>query len=104
MTRPPGPVRLCRGCGRHRPHWGRGLCRACWDADRRARFGRYEPNTGNPGGRGIPTAPDAVASRIEEYAYIRPHTRNRREAAARVGISYRTASRYEARLKEASNA
>jgi primosomal protein N' len=89
----------CERCKRDRPHVAFGLCGSCY----RRRWPRCDSPTGNPGGRGVSRAPDEVASRIEDYALLRSdRSVTRAEAARRVGISYKTAERYDRRLNEES--
>lgn len=101
MTRTPGPIRTCARCRRDRPHWAKNRCRSCYTHLLRSKAGRYDALTGNPGGRGVSTTADAIESRVEDYALLRSDRAvSRAEAARRVGISYRTALRYDQRLKD----
>lgn len=97
------PIRTCRRCRKDKPHEAHGCCHSCYQIERREVSGPYGGRTGNPHGRGHSRTPDAVASRLDGYALIRPTVATRREAAQRLGISYRTASRYEALLNEKSD-
>lgn len=92
------PSRICKRCGKDKPHEAHGLCKSC--------YGRRYPRQDAP--NGVSTqhhsrTPDAVASRIEDYALIRPTVADHREAALRLGVSYRTILRYNRRLEEESN-
>jgi hypothetical protein len=78
---------FCDSCGNTGGHRGYGWCTACyfrWD-----RAGR--PDAGPPPRRN---------GRYEEYAELtRDQHYTLRNAAARMGVSTRTAERYEARLR-----
>ncbi|TDD32467.1 hypothetical protein E1287_22530 [Actinomadura sp. KC06] len=88
-------------CRKVKPHHARGECLGCY----RKRYPKCDAPIGNPGGKGQSRDPGAVASRVEDYAFVRSdRSVSRAEAAARVGISYRTAMRYDQRLNETSNA
>jgi hypothetical protein len=78
------PVAECACCGRVRLIRGRGLCAGCTWSRR---------NDGTIGEWGW-----TRADRLAEYAALRG-TLTRREAAARLGVSVRTADRYEAALR-----
>jgi hypothetical protein len=41
------------------------------------------------------------ADRIEDYAWLRRHGASRAEAAHRIGVTHRTAERYDAHLRQA---
>ncbi|MEV0660152.1 hypothetical protein ACIBI3_02235 [Actinomadura luteofluorescens] len=95
------PARTCRDCGRNRPNHGRGLCRGCWLRQWRATNGRYDVATGTGmGGPGIPKTAADIAARLEDYAFLRALNVRRLDIAARLGVSYRTLNRYDARLRQ----
>lgn len=79
------PVAECASCGVVKPVKRRGLCRAC--ESRHVRDG----SIGQYGW--------VKADRMAEYASLRPGL-SVPEAAARAGVSVRTASRYEAELRD----
>ena len=77
----------CDSCGEEKPHQAHGWCDPCWK--RWIYFGR--PDSGPPPRR---------TGRWEEYAELtREHGYSLKNAAARMGISERTAQRHEARLR-----
>lgn len=83
------PIIFCDSCGNTAPRGGFDWCIPCYN--RWARAGR--PDTGPPPRRN---------GRYEEYAELtREQHYTLRNAAARMGISERTAWRYEARLRAA---
>lgn len=88
--------RLCSRCGRVRPHGGLGLCEGCYSYARRP----YVPTGAGMGGPGVLRDTSAVAGRLQDYAEIRSRHYTIGQAAARLGISIRTADRYEARLRQ----
>lgn len=65
------------------------------------RRGDAETRTGTGrGGRGTAKTAAAVSARVEDYLELtRRHGLTRIEAACRMGITYRTATRYEAILR-----
>jgi DNA-binding XRE family transcriptional regulator len=82
---------VCAPCGRLRRPYGRGWCRACFR--RWARAGR--PASGPPPSR---------SGRWEEYEELtREMGHTPRQAAERMGITDRTARRYETRIANALN-
>ncbi|WP_162794726.1 hypothetical protein [Nonomuraea lactucae] len=80
----------CWCCGEPGIHGGRGLRRACYSRYLRAgTLDQFPPlKTGLP-----------CLWRLEEYAELRNRRISVRVAAERIGVSKRTAERYEARLK-----
>jgi len=83
----PRVMAACADCGQVRPIIARRLCRTwCYDRNRRAgTLGRY---------------PTGLAVRLEEYAGLRAAHWGVLEICAALGISLRTARRYDARLRE----
>jgi hypothetical protein len=59
----------------------------------------YRATGTGPGGRGVPKDAVVVAGRIEDYAELRGRGLTVAQAAERLGISDRTGTRYEARLR-----
>ena len=57
------------------------------------------PTGAGRGGPGRPKDPETVAGRLEDYAELRHQGHTRLHAIERLGLSYRTAMRYEARLR-----
>ena len=95
------PNRTCNDCGRNRPHCGLGLCRGCWIRQWRATHGRYDTPTGTgPGGPGIAKSANDIAARLEDYQELKAQNIKRLDIATRLGVSYRTLHRYEARLRQ----
>ena len=78
----------CDSCGQEKEHWGHGWCHACWNLWDRA--GR--PDTGPP--------PKRYGRYGEYFELTREHHYTLANAAARMGVSHRTAQRYEARLRK----
>jgi hypothetical protein len=77
----------CDSCGRKKEHQAHGWCKACW--------GRWER-----GGRPAAGPPPSRYGRREEYFELtRDQNYTLKNAAARMGISPRTAQRFEARLR-----
>jgi hypothetical protein len=89
----------CVSCGRRGKNRGHRKCSACYNSDTRA---ASRPWTGpGPHGRGVSKGAVIIAGRIEDYAELtREQYYTLPNAAARMGISERTAWRYEARLRE----
>jgi hypothetical protein len=82
------PVAECARCGQRKPIRARGLCGAC---SQRSRLDGTISDYGY-----------TRALRLADYAWLRLEAGcTLREAAARVGVSERTALRYEAALREA---
>ncbi len=81
------PVAECASCGRLKPIRRRGLCRGCEN--------RHERD------ETITEYGQSKADRIAEYKRLRLSLRLP-AAAARTGVSTRTAQRYEAVLREAA--
>lgn len=100
MKRYVRPVRKCRRCRKDKPHEAHGYCHSCYQIERRKDSGPYGGRTGNPYGRGHSRTPDAVESRVDDYRLLRSAGVKRAEAARRTGISYRTAERYDQRIKD----
>lgn len=91
------PIRNCGHCHQDRPHEAHGLCKTCYS---RRRYPRTDAPNGNSTQRHSRSR-DAVESRVDDYRLLRTDPRvSRAEAARRVGISYRTAERYDQRLKD----
>jgi len=84
------PVAECASCERVRPIFGRGLCNAC-------RWKRRDDGTIGEYGY-------VKADRIADYARLRGSGYGVYEAAERIGVSRRTAERYEASLRDAGEA
>jgi hypothetical protein len=78
---------LCSNCGNHRRHYARHWCGACW----RRWNAAGQPASGPP--------PSPYRRWDEYYELTQEMGHSRRQAAARMGISVRTALRYEARLR-----
>jgi hypothetical protein len=90
LERPSGKrmaISWCASCGLVRAIVARGLCDAC---HRRHRWDGTLEDFGY-----------TRASRIEDYAFLRAGGQSAEAARARVGVSERTALRYEAALREA---
>lgn len=82
-------VITCDSCGEEKEHHARGWCASCWK--------RWDYS-----GRPESGPPPRKNGRWEEYAELtREQHYTLREAAIRMGISHRTAQRYEAWLLEA---
>lgn len=92
------PIRYCQRCRRHRPYRAKGLCGHCYTYTRRP----YQPTGVGRGGPGVPKSAEVLESRLEEFAELRARHYTTVQAAARIGISVRTAERYAARLKAAA--
>lgn len=88
--------RLCGRCKRVRPHVARDLCVSCYHYVRRP----YVPTGAGMGGPGVLRDACSLAGRLEDYAEIRARHYTIGQAAKRLGVSVRTADRYEARLRE----
>src|SRR4051794_5745345 len=100
----------CAACRRRRPHFGRRWCSSCYQRWWRA----GKPDGGPPPMRAssakqIAAAHAAAAlaraayaarraGRIEDYTWLRGQGASRTEAARRVGVTIRTAQRYDAHL------
>ncbi|WP_289009372.1 hypothetical protein [uncultured Thermomonospora sp.] len=82
----PGPIRVCAECGREREHEAHGLCRTCYT--------RWRRRAALAAGR-VPR----IAARVQDYAEVRSLGETRETACARLGISVRTAVRYEGLLR-----
>jgi hypothetical protein len=78
----------CDRCGYNKPHHARGWCHACWDRWDRA----GQPPEGPP--------PRRTGRYGEYFELTREHHYSLKNAAARMGVSERTAQRYETRLKQ----
>ena len=80
----------CTSCENYRRHYGRRWCKACWK--------RWDA-----AGRPKAGPPPSPYRRWDEYAELtREMGHTLRQAAGRMGVSVRTAQRYEARLKIAT--
>lgn len=91
VTRPSGeryPVAECARCGLQKPVRGRGLCFGC--RSRSVRDGT------------ISEYGYTRADRLADYVKLRRGGLGPARAAARIGVTERTAHRYEAALREAS--
>lgn len=83
-------VAECARCGRVRPLLGRGLCNPCrWMSRRNGTILDYGY---------------VKADRVADYARLRGLGYELEDAAVRVGVSKRTAERYEAQLRDAGMA
>lgn len=84
---------MCACCGEMRSHVGRSLCNACWKRHDKAgtldEFPRLRTWTSTLG-------------RIADYAELRERRMPIRAAAELLGVTSRTAERYEARIKAAT--
>ena len=89
----------CHGCGAPRPAdaWAKGwrgpYCNPCdhrWLYHGRPEGGPPPPRHASPGSR---------AGRLEDYAELRAQGKTLLEAAKRVGVSKRTAEKYQAALR-----
>lgn len=76
---------VCADCGRVREHEARRRCRACYHRHRRRELAAAH----------VPV----IAQRVGDYAWLCAQGETRDAACARLGISRRTAWRYEARLR-----
>ena len=94
----------CVCCGTEGPHIGRGLIQRCHN--RHALAGRLEEFPLNPGSanaslqRGQETRLQAYAGRLEDFAELLSWGESPEQAAKRLGISEKTARKYERRLRE----
>jgi hypothetical protein len=107
---------VCRSCGKHRKkradggwHGGRGLCTACYHRSRRAGFpAAVPPRRHAPFSAAFVAAAVALAAdrrsgragRLEDYADLRSWGATPERAAERVGITLRTAERYESAYQQ----
>lgn len=89
----------CVSCCMRAKNWSRGRCRPCAKA---AAYAAANPcDRPGPHGRGVQKGAVVLAGRIETYAELtREQYYTLENAAARMGISVRTAQRYEARVRE----
>jgi hypothetical protein len=78
---------LCTSCDKPRRHFARGWCSACW----RRWDAAGQPESGPP--------PSPYRRWDEYYELTQEMGHTRRQAVERMGISLRTALRYEARLR-----
>jgi hypothetical protein len=114
---PRGQIIDCAACRRRRPHYSRNWCSPCYQRWWRAGM----PAGGPPPARPLSTKRLAAVrtaaalaraarttrrkGRIEDYSWLlRDQGATRVEAAARVGVSIRTAQRYDAYLRQAQAA
>lgn len=103
---PKQPRRIveCVCCGTEGPHIGRGLIQLCHN--RHALAGTLELFPLNPesareaAARGHETVHYAYQARLEDYAELLSWGESPKKAAARVGISERTARKYDKQLRE----
>jgi len=94
------PPRRCADCGQVRPHAGRGLCEPCRARHHRAGTLSLWPLSGRAAHRrNPPRSAGAVAGRAEDLAWLVETGETVEMAAQRVGVSGRTAARYQARLR-----
>jgi len=87
--------KLCIRCHRVRPHTAHGLCNSCYSTVHYP----YEPTGTGSGGRGVEKSAAALVGRLGDFHQYRRVGRTVVEASRLVGISSRTAWRYEARRK-----
>lgn len=100
------PVIDCRCCHRQREHRARGLCASCWSRSARHGHPATVPPPA-PQGMALPAAWAALRAtriaRIEDYVELtREFGLSLEHAAERMGVSVRTAWRYEAELRRAA--
>ncbi|MEO3860919.1 hypothetical protein [Acrocarpospora sp. B8E8] len=84
----------CRACDRHVGLHRRGLCRTCHNLHAKTGTLHWfppKPRTSRP-----------AAARVQDFAELRGQGELRTVAAARIGVSTRTASRYAARIRKAA--
>jgi hypothetical protein len=94
-----GRLITCVSCQRLAKNYSRERCRACARADAYAAANPCDRP--GPHGRGVPKGAVVLAGRIEDYVELtREQCYTLENAAARMGISVRTAQRYEARVRE----
>lgn len=93
---------VCRKCVCAEPEnpwqegWRRGYCRRCYVRWMEHGF----PAAGPPAER-VQLVGSSSHGRVEDYAWLRESEgMSRREAAARLGVTIRSALRYEARLRD----
>lgn len=83
----------CASCGHDRARRARGLCNTCWNHHQAAgTLGQFPPT---PRGETRPRL-----HRVTDYAELRAYGELLDVAARRLGVSARTAWRYEARLRQ----
>lgn len=100
QPRHPGRIVTCAcGCGRVDRHKGRGLISACWNRERY--HGRIDdwPPTKQPATHRMKLRADTVRGRLEDYLELRSWGVDDDEAAARLGVTTRTLTRYKAHLR-----
>lgn len=85
----------CRRCHRLRPMECKDICENCRNYLARP----YQPTGVGRGGPGVLRGAEDIAGRLESYAEIRSRHYTIAEASLRLGVSVRTGSRYEARLR-----
>lgn len=83
----------------HRIGWRAGYCRRCY-----SRWMDHGFPAGGPPAERVQLVGSSSHGRVEDYAELRSWGRTRREAAARLGVTIRSALRYEARLRDAGDA
>ena len=96
------PVITCGcGCGRRGRHQGRRLVEACWIRAKRAgTLDRYPRVTPIPQSRPMRLVATSVQGRLEDYVEMtRDWGLSKAHAADRLGITLRTATRYESHLR-----
>jgi hypothetical protein len=93
----------CSFCGQAGPHRGYSWCGRCYERWRyHGRPASGPPAPGKTSDRGNHAALEA-AERREDYAWLRAEQGlTRRQAAERLGVTIRTAERYDAQLRAAS--
>lgn len=101
-----GQLGVCRKCVCPEPEhpwregWRCGYCRRCYVRWMEHGF----PASGPPAER-VQTAGWRSSGRVEDYAWLRESEGlSRQGAAARLGVTIRSALRYEARLRDATSA
>lgn len=100
---------VCACCGEQGWHIGHGWRDACWRRWIEAGKPADGPPPPKPGSGGVLKSREIVASRLEDLALLLDVGVDKREAARRIGVSYKTVCRYERRLaqtdsREMSNA
>ena len=99
-----GKLSVCRKCVRPEPEhpwregWRCGYCRRCY-----VRWMEHGFPASGPPAKRVQVTGGRAAGRVEDYAWLRERERlTRQEAATRLGVTIRSALRYEARLREAA--
>ncbi|MBB4935678.1 ribosomal protein L13E [Lipingzhangella halophila] len=97
-----GPDITCACCGRTGPHIGRGLIRTCHtrhSANGTLHRWPLNPHRAPNGTTTYQLRSPTALGRAEDYAELRSQGLTRVEAAERLGVTIRTASRYQAYLR-----